>query len=209
MTAATNPRAAATSILSRLLRGNEGYAAGRPERPRRDRQPCRELCAGQSPVAVVIGCSDSRVSPEIVFDQGCGDLFVIRTAGHVLDGASLASLEFGVVSLSIPLVVVLGHTGCGAVKAAVGGAGGGHHLPGLLRQITPAVPDTLADGEDPVHATVLRHLGRTVTHLRQADPTVAPRHARGEVTVVGMLQDLATHRVSVMHGIPDDAPVSS
>ena len=104
--------------LQRLLEGNRRYVANQPildESPRRR----SEVAQGQKPVAIIFGCVDSRVPPELIFDQGLGDLFVIRTAGEVLDQAVLGSLEFGVEELHIPLLVVLGHERCGAVKAAI------------------------------------------------------------------------------------------
>ena len=158
---------------------------------------------GQTPLATVIGCSDSRVPPELVFDVACGDLFVIRTAGHVLGSWTLASLEYALVYLRTPLVAVLAHSRCGAVTAAVRGVDGGEHLPDLVARIAHAIPTEPVD--DPVHATTLEHLRREVTYLRHEDPVVAPRHASGEVMVVGLHKDLVTRRVNVVVGPQDPA----
>ena len=111
----------ANAAWSRLLQGNRRFAEGAAEHPWQDRETRERLLDGQHPDAAVLSCSDSRVPPEIVFDQGLGDLFDIRTAGEVLDDAVVASLEYAVEHLGVSLIVVLGHEGCGAVKAAVDG----------------------------------------------------------------------------------------
>lgn len=98
-----------------------------------------ELIAGQNPFAIIVGCSDSRIPPEVIFDQGLGDIFVIRTAGQVMDNVSIGSIEYAVEHLGVPLVVVLGHDGCGAVTAATEGGEVPGHLDSLVNFILPAV----------------------------------------------------------------------
>lgn len=115
------PEAKANAAWSRLLQGNRRFAEGTAEHPWQDRETRERLLDGQHPDAAVLSCADSRVPPEIIFDQGLGDLFDIRTAGEVLDDAVIASLEYAVEHLGVSLIVVLGHEGCGAVKAAVDG----------------------------------------------------------------------------------------
>jgi len=105
--------------LSWLVEGNERYAQARLERPNQGADRRAVLAQGQHPFATIFGCSDSRVPVELVFDRGLGDLFVVRTAGHVVDRAVLGSIQFGVKELEVPLIMVLGHEGCGAVAAAV------------------------------------------------------------------------------------------
>jgi carbonic anhydrase len=202
----TIPTAAA--VLDRLLSGNERFVVGRREHPHEDPDYCTRIATGQHPLATIIGCSDSRVSPEIVFDMGCGDLFVIRTAGHVLDGSTLASLEFAVVQLQTPLVAILAHSSCGAVAAAVQQHDSdepvaGTHVPDLLARIAPAVVASAPTAADPVRAATLEHLRREVEYLRQREPVVAPRHAAGLVAVVGLFENLATRRVEIVVGLPD------
>lgn len=111
----TNPVAA----WKALKEGNERFVAGRPQHPSQSVDHRAGLAAGQKPTAVIFGCADSRVAAEIIFDQGLGDTFVVRTAGHVIDSAVLGSIEYAVTVLNVPLIVVLGHDSCGAVNAAL------------------------------------------------------------------------------------------
>jgi carbonic anhydrase len=118
-----------------LLAGNARFAAGRPQHPNQDAEHRLDTADGQAPFAVVLGCSDSRVAAEIIFDRGIGDLFVVRTAGHLLGTDALASVEFAVHALGTPLVVILGHDSCGAVQAAVTAERSGVTPPGFQRAI--------------------------------------------------------------------------
>lgn len=129
----------------RLLRGNDRFLSGQPEHPGQDALKRAEVSGGQRPYALIFGCSDSRVAAEIIFDQGLGDLFVVRTAGHVVDSAVLGSVEFGVAVLGIPLIVVLGHDRCGAVSATVNALGETGVPTGFLRDVVERVtPSVLA-----------------------------------------------------------------
>ena len=135
-----------------LKEGNERFIAGAAEHPDQSVEHRAGLTSGQQPFAAVLGCSDSRAPVEIIFDQGLGDLFVIRTAGQVLDAAVLGSLEFGVGVLQVPLIVVLGHRSCGAVKATLATVDGGD-MPGgyvrdLVERVTPSVLAGRRDGLD-------------------------------------------------------------
>ena len=114
------PNTSPITAWKALKEGNERFVAGRPHIPARASQHRASLAAGQKPTAVVFGCADSRVAAEIIFDQGLGDMFVVRTAGQAIDSAVLGSIEYAVTVLDVPLVVVLGHDSCGAVKAAIG-----------------------------------------------------------------------------------------
>lgn len=195
-------RRAARRTLDALIEGNRRFAGGTP----RDRvlTPARreELLEAQDPCAVVLGCVDARVPPEVILDQGVGDLLTVRTAGQSLAGVALGSIEFGVRVLAVPLVVVLGHTGCGAVLAAMGddeyGGHGGH-----LGRLTGEVAGRLADlvGDDPVRATGANLQG-TVDALRGLGTLVT---AEGPAFVVGLLYDMATGLVTVT----DDAGLLS
>ena len=135
----TTPSVAPDEALSRLKAGNERFAnskvsEGKPVAARR-----AETAQGQHPFAIVVACADSRTAPEIVFDQGIGDLFVIRTAGNLVDDYALGSIEYGVEHLGVRLIVVLGHERCGAVTAALGGGSAPGHINALVRDIQPAV----------------------------------------------------------------------
>jgi len=142
----STPAVGADDALARLKAGNERFAnskisAGKPVAARR-----AETAQEQHPFAIVVGCADSRTAPEIIFDQSIGDLFVIRTAGNLVDDYALGSIEYAVGHLGTRLIVVLGHARCGAVKAALGGDSAPGHVNSLVRDIQPAV--TAAKGKD-------------------------------------------------------------
>ncbi|MFH1610202.1 MAG: carbonic anhydrase, partial [Candidatus Bipolaricaulota bacterium] len=163
-----------------LKDGNRRHTAGEPLHPRQNPSRRTELVPGQKPWAAVVGCADSRVPPEIVFDQGLGDLFVIRTAGHVVDAAVLASIEYAVEHLNVPLVVVLGHRGCGAVAAAL------QRRPDeaedcLCAAIRPAIARARLCPGDLCDQTVRAHVQGVADGLRQ---TITARHG-GRAAVVG------------------------
>lgn len=181
--------AQAADTLRRLVEGNRRFAAGTPLA----RGPFDQaLVNGQHPVAVVLGCVDARVPPEIVLDQGVDDLLTVRTAGQSLSGVAMGSLDFGVRVLDVPLLVVLGHTGCGAVLAAISG----DHITGYLGELVSEIAGRLVDvvgDDDPIKATG-GNLQATVDALR--DYGLAGRDG-DPVHVVGVLYDLGTGTVSV------------
>jgi carbonic anhydrase len=151
----------ARAALTELLAGNRRYATGRSRHPHEGRARRHVLAAEQHPFAVVVGCIDSRVPPELVFDQGLGDLLCIRTAGQVLDEAVLGSVQYGVEVLGIPLVLVLGHERCGAVAATIQHLRTGAPVPGhlalLVDEIVPAARRTRALPGDWADHTVRAH----------------------------------------------------
>lgn len=188
------------SALQALKEGNRRYVAGRPQHPHQDAARRQETCFQQRPFAVILGCSDSRVPPEVIFDQGIGDLFVIRTAGHVVDQTVLGSVEYAVEHLGVPLVVVLGHTRCGAVTAAVQSAsakGQSHHnhLDHLIEAILPAVQQTAGLPGDPVANAIDAHIRRTVEALTAASTILAERVHSGTLQILGARYDLETGEV--------------
>jgi carbonic anhydrase len=138
--------------LKRLLQGNARFVSGHLTHagPEQIAEARGAVAKSQNPIAVIVGCSDSRVGPELVFDQGLGDLFVVRTAGEVVDSAALGSIEYAVEHLGSPLIVVLGHERCGAVAAAVAGAKEPGHIAAVLKAIEPAVKQTKGKPGDPV-----------------------------------------------------------
>ncbi len=180
--------------LRRLLQGNAHFVA---DRSFSDESTQRRIAVAtaQAPFATIFGCVDSRVSPELIFDQGIGDLFVIRTAGQVLDRAVLGSLEFGVAELGIRLLMVLGHTRCGAVKAAMDvleqhGAAPAE-IEYLVEALAPAVEQGRRLGSDPWHQAVLAQISLVVNQLRQV-PLLADAVAKGTLKIVGACYDLET-----------------
>jgi carbonic anhydrase len=131
--------APASDVWTRLATGNARFAAGRPKHPRQDPEWREGLVSGQQPFACVLGCADSRVPPEILFDQGLGDLFTVRAVGEVLDDAVVGSIEYAAEHLHVPAVVVLGHAECGAVKAAIDLVRGTSEVTGSVSTVARAI----------------------------------------------------------------------
>lgn len=185
--------------LQRLLDGNRRYAANRPTLDESERRRI-EVAAGQKPFASILSCVDSRVAPELVFDQGLGDLFVIRTAGQVLDKAVLGSLEFGVAELHIPILMVLGHERCGAVKAAMeviarhGTAKADIEF--LVEALAPAVEKGKKIAGDPWDNAVRAQIALLVTKLKHS-PVLAGAVKTGKLLIVGAYYNLETGLVEI------------
>ena len=193
----------ADEAIQRLLEGNQRFVKGETTSPRRSPGDFRPLVEGQRPMAVILGCADSRVPPELLFDQGVGDLFVVRVAGNVVSGAGppvKGSIEYGVAELGVSLVMVLGHTECGALKAAIKHIGDRDPLPGalgvLVNSIRPAVVKTKGMPGDPLDNAMRANVGIGVEQLRNLQPIVAPAVKRGRVKVVGAVYDLRTGGVT-------------
>ncbi|MEU9733014.1 carbonic anhydrase [Streptomyces sp. NPDC048002] len=189
----TTPAAA----LRELAAGNARWRAFREEHPHESRTVRQELVSGQHPFAVVLGCIDSRVPPELVFDQGLGDLMTVRSAGEVLDEAVLGSIAYGVLELGIPLVLVLGHQSCGAVRATVEADESGERLPAHIRyladQIGPAI-DRTQEGDARVDSTIDAQI-RLVRDRLRAEPDLAAKVSAGELAVVGARYELTNQLV--------------
>ncbi|MCM1966033.1 MULTISPECIES: carbonic anhydrase [unclassified Streptomyces] len=189
------------SALGELAAGNRRWRTFHERHPDRTRAVRQALASGQHPFAVVLGCVDSRVPPELVFDQGLGDLLTVRSAGEVLDEAVLGSIAYGVLELAIPLVVVLGHQSCGAVTAAVQAAESGERLPGhmqyLADQVRPAIDRTLT-GAARVDAAITENV-RLVRSRLAVEPTLSPRIAGRRLAVVGARYELTSQRVHRIH----------
>ncbi len=189
-------------VLKRLMAGNARYAANQPTQ--KDYSAGRAARAAvQYPVAAILGCADSRVAPELIFDQGPGDLFVVRVAGNYVNVDNLASLEYSVDVLGAPLVMVLGHTNCGAVSAVIKSAQKSEPLPGhifmLIDALYPGVEVALQEGGDQVlgHA-IEANVRRNVERLRRAQPILAQRVTAKKLEVVGAVYDLASGRVELL-----------
>jgi carbonic anhydrase len=194
----------AEDVLRRLLEGNQRFLKGETTSPRRTPGDFRPLAEGQRPVAVIVGCADSRVPPEILFDQGVGDLFVVRVAGNVVSGAGppvKGSIEYGVAELGVSLVMILGHSECGAVKAAIKHLNDRDPLPGalglLVNSIRPAVVKAKGLQGDQLDNAIRANVAIGVEKLRGLQPIVAPAVKRGQVKVVGAVYDLRTGSVAL------------
>jgi carbonic anhydrase len=190
----------ADQALERLRYGNRRFAAGNAKHPKQGSARRRELVSGQHPIAAVLSCVDSRVPPELVFDEGLGGLFVIRTAGQTLDHAVLGSLQFGVHELHIPLLVVLGHSSCGAVKATVEtvesrSAATGTDVDALVAAIRPAVERAKARNPDDLVAAAIReNITGGVRALAAAEVLTGAVRER-KLRIVGSQYDLASGKV--------------
>ena len=192
-------------VLRDLLEGNRRFIKDAATHPRRKPEDFAPLAEGQNPMAVVVGCADSRVSPEIVFDQGVGDLFVVRVAGNVISGAGAVvkgSIEYAVAELGVSLVMVLGHTQCGAVKAAVKHLDDRDALPGaindLVNAIKPAVARAKEQPGDVLENAIKANVAIGVERLKSLEPILAGPVKQGKVKVVGAVYDLQTGRVTVV-----------
>jgi carbonic anhydrase len=181
------------------MEGNERFVAGNPEHPSQSIQHRAALAASQQPSTVVFGCADSRVAAEIIFDQGLGDMFVVRTAGHVIDSAVLGSVEYAVTVLDVPLIVVLGHDSCGAVKAALAALDDGR-IPGgyvrdVVERVTPSILLGRRDGLTRVDEFEARHVLETGVQLMDRSPAIKERVEAGTLAIVGLTYQLADGRV--------------
>jgi carbonic anhydrase len=198
-----NARLTPAAAWEDLAAGNARFLSGEPAHPRQDADRRAELARTQGPKATFFGCSDSRLAAEIIFDQGIGDLFVVRNAGQVVSDSAVASLEYAVAVLGVPLVVVLAHDRCGAVQAAVDDAApDGSPLPPLIAAhvagIRPAVEAARAAAPDgPVEPEIVGrlHLEATVAGLLEASELLSAAVADGNLAIVGAQYRLAEGRV--------------
>jgi carbonic anhydrase len=187
----------ATDAWRRLAEGNERFVADQPQHPRQDADRRAELAEGQRPVGAILGCSDSRVAAEVLFDQGLGDLFVIRNAGQIASASAIASIEYAVAVLGVPLVVVLAHDRCGAVQAAIDAAApDAVPLPPLIAAHIQAIrPAVRAAADGGAAAVGEAHLEATVAGLLAASDLLSAAVADGSVDVVGAQYRLGEGRV--------------
>ena len=180
---------AADRALANLMAGNQRYVNNQLMHQHQTRSRVQELALSQQPIACILGCADSRVPPEIIFDQGLGDLFVIRVAGNGLNDAVLGSIEFAAIELNVPLILVLGHERCGAVTAAVQQAKVLGHVSSLLEAIQPVVDQVRGQPGDLLDNAVRANVQRVVAELRASQP-IASLVQQGKVKVVGARYDL-------------------
>lgn len=186
----------AESALRMLEEGNRRFVENRLVHPHQTPERRTEILGGQRPFACVLTCSDSRVVPELLFDCGLGDLFVVRVAGNVVDGAVFESLEFGAAHLHLPLIVVLGHTKCGAVTVAVSGdPASGRLARTIVDLLRPAVESARGQAGDPVTNAVVANVRMAGEKLRRSWPVLSGLQERGELRIVGAVYDIATGEV--------------
>jgi carbonic anhydrase len=195
----------ADEALRDLIRGNERFSKGQITGPRRRPEDFRALAEGQYPEAVIVSCADSRVAPEILFDVGVGDIFVIRVAGNVIGGAGASvkgSIEYAIAELHVPLIVVLGHSGCGAVKSAIKHIDAKDSLPGaidgLIELVKPAVVKSRGMPGDALENAIRTNVELGVERLRGLEPILAPRVKDGTLKITGGVYDLKTGLVTLV-----------
>ncbi|MEM8969654.1 MAG: carbonic anhydrase [Bacteroidota bacterium] len=190
----------ATSCIDayRILRkGNEAFVAGQSTHPNADISARQKVVDGQHPFAVILCCSDSRVIPELIFDTGIGDLFVIRVAGNVLDDAVIASIEYAVANLGSSLVVVLGHEKCGAVTAAVNKVEGGH-LIALTDKINPAIDMVQPQAGDLVDNVIRQNAVNMAEQLQKSAPVLRPKYEDQTLKILPAYYELTTGKVAFL-----------
>ena len=201
------PNTSPVAAWKALKEGNERFVAGQPEHPSQSVEHRASLAKGQKPTAALFGCGDSRVAAELIFDQGLGDMFVVRTAGHVIDSAVLGSLEFAVAVLGVPLIVVLGHDSCGAVKATLAALDDGV-LPGgyvrdVVERVAPSILLGRREGLKRADEFERRHVVETSAQLLARSTAIAERVAAGELAIVGATYRLVEGRVVLREVIGD------
>jgi carbonic anhydrase len=199
----------ADEALQELLAGNRRYVAGQLDRPHQTKDRRLHLVSHQEPFAVILSCADSRLPPEIIFDQGLGDLFVIRIAGNLIDEAILGSIEYAVHHLQTSLLVVLGHKGCGTVKATLdalaAGEGGAGNMRFLVSAIQPAVAEARIQPGDLLDNAVRINVKRVVRQLSYASPILSASLRAGKLKIVGAYYDLESGQVDIITGETQDA----
>lgn len=189
----------------RLREGNERFVDGETSHPNQDASRRSSLVENQHPFAVIFGCSDSRLAAEIIFDVGLGDVFVVRTAGQVIDDAVLGSLEYSVAVLGVPLIVILGHDSCGAVSATKSAVETGDMPVGFIRdlveRITPSVLTSLRNDETEVNDMVVEHVKQTSQRLVDSSRVISDAIGSGRTAVIGLSYSLAEGRANLVSGI--------
>ncbi|MEU4842234.1 carbonic anhydrase [Nocardia testacea] len=195
------PQSNPVSAWKSLREGNERFVNGTLLHPSQGAADRAKLVAGQHPTAVLFGCGDSRVAAELIFDQGLGDMFVVRTAGHVIDAAVLGSIEYGVGVLDVPLIVVLGHDSCGAVKATLDALDGGEVPGGFVRSIvekvTPSMLIGRREGLESVDELEARHVVETSRLLMERSMIVSERVEAGKCAIACVTYKLVDGRAKL------------
>ena len=181
------------TVLSQLKAGNERYVNDQVTAEGRDSTRRAELTTGQAPWAIVLSCADSRVAPEVLFDTGLGELFVVRVAGNVANTSSIDSIEYAVAHIGTPVIVVLGHQACGAVGAALAGGDNGYNLNHLLAHIAPAIAESDEKTSD---AVVTTNAQLTANDLVERSAIIRDAVAGGKLRIVPAVYSLDTGTVT-------------
>lgn len=183
-------------VLDRLKAGNERFTSDKLERNLQDADRRGNLTGGQEPYAIILSCADSRVVPELAFDAGLGELFVVRVAGNIANSSSIASIEYAVAHIGSPVIVVLGHESCGAVTAAVNGGNNGYNLNHLLAHVTPAL-DASPEGAS-VNDVVKKNAELTAQELVSRSAIIKGAVDSGKLKIVPAYYNLGTGKVEML-----------
>ncbi|QDQ96500.1 carbonic anhydrase [Tomitella fengzijianii] len=201
------PNSNPASAWNALKEGNRRFVEGTPLHPSQGVERREELVAAQHPTAVIFGCGDSRVAAEITFDQGLGDVFVVRTAGHVLDDSVLGSIEFATELLEVPLVVVLGHDNCGGLGATLDALDNGNIPSGFIRSIVERVAPSVLQGRREGLSTfdelLGKHVMETAKLLTERSQLIAKRVEEGKCAIVGLTYTLSDGHMELRGAIGD------
>src|SRR5438093_3116401 len=193
------PSVAPAEAISKLKEGNGRYTSGNLQHPGQTAERRTELAKTQHPYAAIVSCSDSRVPPEFVFDQGLGDLFIVRVAGNVINDEGLGSIEYTVDHLGTRLILVLGHQSCGAVQAARDTIAAKGKAPGHIESLVAAIkPAVEATAKDDLETTVKANVKNVVQALRSSTPILKPKVDSGDVQVIGGYYSLDTGAVTFL-----------
>ncbi len=187
---------ATSQVIQRLKEGNERFTKDQLEHKLQDSQRRSELTGGQEPFAIILSCADSRVAPELTFDAGLGELFIVRVAGNVANTSSIASIEYAVANLPVEVIVVLGHESCGAVTAAANGGDNGYNLNHLLSHITPALSAT-DEGAD-IASVIKKNAELTVEELKSRSSIIRDGISSGKIEIVPAYYNLGTGKVDFL-----------
>lgn len=188
----------AEQSLKKLIEGNKRCVVCKPQNPRQDAKRRKEVVKGQKPFAVIVGCSDSRIPPELIFDQGYGDLFVVRLAGNIVDRLALGSIEYAVEHLGTKLVVVLGHGKCGAVTAATQGSNAPGNVGSILKAIQPAVKKARKLQGDLVENATRVNVELVTNKIKSSQPILAEMVENGTIEVMGAYYNIETGAVEIL-----------
>lgn len=184
--------------LEELVAGNRRYVDSKQKHPNQTPRRRAELSNTQQPFAVILGCADSRVPPEIIFDRGLGDLFIVRIAGNVINDMILGSIEYAADHLHTPLIMVLGHSKCGCVTAAIKGVNEQGHIAGLTEAIQPALNEAKEQPGDMVNNAARANAKIVAEQLKCSKPVLADLVSEGKLNVVPAFYDLDTGVVEIL-----------
>ena len=186
------------NIIKTLLEGNQRYITGGALHPNQSFEHRLELAESEKPIAAILTCADSRVSPEIIFDQGLGDLFFFRVAGNVVNEMFVGSLEYAVEHLNVSLLMILGHSQCGNVDATIKGGQSPGHIGSLVQAIKPALDRLKKQSPGWVNIVAKENVKIGVERLRTEDPILTARYEEGGIDIVGAFYDIKSGKVSLI-----------